>query len=131
MNSRRQFLRRLAITASSPILLGARSLAQDAPPAIKLTEDDPVAMALGYKEDATKVDVTKFPQFKPDSHCEICALYTGKPGEASGPCSVFANKIVIAKGWCATFAPKPPAVPGAPAAPAAPSAPPTPAPPVQ
>ena len=123
MNSRRQFLRRLAITASSPLVLGGRSLAQGTPPAIKQTETDPVAMALGYKEDAATVDAVKYPQFKPGSHCEICALYTGKPGEASGPCTVFANKIVTAKGWCATFAPKPPVAPAAPGAPAAPATP--------
>lgn len=118
MNTRRHFLRHLAITAGSPILLGALAKAQDpaapaAPAApgagIPLTEDDPVAMALGYKEDAAAVDASKYPQFKPGQHCEGCALYMGKPGEANGPCTVFQNKIVTAKGWCATYAPKPPA----------------------
>ncbi len=118
MNSRRQFLHRLAITAGSPLFLTLRSHAQDAPPAIELPEDDPVAMALGYKKDHTKVDATKFPMYKPENICEKCVLYTGKPGDPMGPCQVFQNKLVHAQGWCASFAPKPPAVPAAPAAPA-------------
>lgn len=121
-HSRRQFLRQLTITA--PLLIGASVLGQEAPPATppaappaapgagtKVTPDDPVAMALGYVEDAAKVDVAKYPQFKAGSHCENCALYTGQAGAAEGPCTVFQNKIVTAKGWCATWAPKPPATP--------------------
>lgn len=113
MNSRRHFLRNIAISA--PVLLGARALAQDTPakpaPPVKLTEDDPVAMALGYKEDTTKVDSAKYPQHKPEQVCDNCALYTGKPGQPTGPCTVFQNKLVTAKGWCATWALKPPAAP--------------------
>lgn len=120
MNSRRRFLHQIAISA--PLLLGARSLAQETPaepaqpaPPVKLTEDDPVAMALGYKADTTEVDAAKYPQHKPGQICEGCALYTGKPGEPFGPCTVFQNKLVAAEGWCATYAPKPPATPPAPA----------------
>ena len=125
-NSRRQFLRQLAISA--PVFFGARALSQETPPAtppaaagagIKLTLDDPVAKALGYTEDATTVDATKFPMHKPGQHCANCALYMGKPDATEGPCQVFQNKIVHAKGWCVSYAPKPPANPdgGAPAAP--------------
>ncbi len=120
MNTRRNFLRNLALSAGTPALLCSRVFAQDTPPAVKLEESDPVAMALGYKEDTTKVDAVKYPQHKPEQRCDGCALYTGKPGEASGPCTVFANKIVLAGGWCATFAVKP-ATPAAPAAPATPA----------
>jgi len=113
MNSRRLFLRQIAISA--PLIMAARALGQDtpAPPQapVHLTEDDPVATALGYKEDATKVDATKYPQFKAGSFCENCALYTGKAGDAEGPCTVFSNKLVKAQGWCATWAPKPPVAP--------------------
>lgn len=140
--SRRHFLRHLAISA--PILFGARALGQEptppatpAAPAVELTEDDPVAMALGYKKDHTQVDATKYPMYKPENVCEACALYTGKPGDELGPCTVFQNKLVHAKGWCATFAPKPPVAPaspeapGTPATPAVPVAPATPTAPVE
>ena len=122
MNSRRTFLRNLAISAGTPALLCSRIFAQDTPAPIKLEESDPVATALGYKEDTNKVDATKYPQHQPGQQCSGCALYQGKPGEPSGPCSVFAGKIVLAGGWCATFAPKPPA-PAAPTPAAEPTAP--------
>lgn len=103
MNSRRRFLLGLA-TGASP-LLAIRGLAAEEP--VKLTEDDPTAKALGYKEDTTKVDSTKYPMHKPDQRCDGCALYTGKAGEDSGPCTAVGNKIVTAAGWCMVFAPKP------------------------
>jgi len=109
MNSRRHFLRKLIV--GTPLLVGASALAQDAPAAVPVPENDPVAMALGYKKDASTVDATKYPQFKAGNICENCALYTGKPGDAQGPCTIFQNRLVEAKGWCATYAPKPPAAP--------------------
>ena len=109
MNSRRHFLLKLAATAGAPALLASRAFAADTPPPVKLTEDDPVAKALGYKEDTTKVDATKYPQHKAEQKCSGCALYTGKDGEDSGPCSAFGNKIVTSGGWCGAFAAKPPA----------------------
>lgn len=121
MNSRRNFLFKLALSATTPALLCSRALAQDTPPAaVKLEESDPVAVALGYKDDTTKVDAQKYPMHKPEQTCDKCALYTGKPGEASGPCSAFGGKIVTAAGWCAAFALKPaaPATPPTPAEPA-------------
>lgn len=114
MNSRRNFLFKLALSAGTPALLCSRSFAQAPAPAVKLEEADPVATALGYKEDTAKVDATKYPNHKAEQRCDGCALYTGKPGEATGPCSVFGGKIVTAGGWCATFALKP-AAPAAPA----------------
>jgi hypothetical protein len=106
MNSRRNFLFKLAVSATAPAVLCGRALAQTPPP-VKLEETDPVAMALGYKEDTTKVDAAKYPQHKADQRCDGCALYTGKAGEASGPCSAFGGKLVTAAGWCAAFAKKP------------------------
>lgn len=121
MNSRRHFLRKLAISATAPAMLGGRLLAQDTPPAsapapVKLDEADPVAVALGYKLDTTKVDQTKYPQHKPEQHCSVCALVT--PGAPAGdflPCTAFQGKLVAANGWCMAFVKKPetPAAPPA------------------
>lgn len=106
MNSRRKFLFKLAVSAATPALLCSRALAQTPPP-VKLEETDPVATALGYKTDTTKVDKQKYPQHTDEQKCSACALYTGKAGEAEGPCSAFGGKIVTAGGWCAAFAKKP------------------------
>jgi hypothetical protein len=117
MNSRRLFLRKLAISATAPAMLGGRLLAQDTPPTttpapVKLDEADPVAVALGYKMDTTKVEQTKYPQHKPEQHCAVCALVA--PGAPAGdflPCTAFQGKLVAANGWCMAFAKKPEAQP--------------------
>lgn len=109
MNDRRRFLFRMAACASAPALLATRVFAADAP--VKLEESDPVATALGYKEDTTKVDAAKYPNHKPDQKCDGCLLYTGKAGEATGPCTAFGNKLVTAAGWCSAYAKKPEAAP--------------------
>ncbi len=107
-NSRRHFLFKLAVSASAPVALGGRLLAQAPPPPVKLDEADPVATALGYKMDTTKVDQTKFPMHTVEQKCSVCALVT--PGSPAGefiPCTAFQNKLVAANGWCAAFAKKP------------------------
>jgi hypothetical protein len=106
MNTRRNFLFKLAVSAGAPLAL-ASTLRAQAPPPVKLEETDPLAMALGYKEDTTKVDATKYPQHKPEMKCADCALYQGKPGDSSGPCAAVGMKIVTAGGWCSAFAKKP------------------------
>ena len=106
MNTRRNFLTQLVVSAGMPALLCSRAFAQ-APPPVKLEESDPVATALGYKEDTTKVDAAKYPLHKPEQKCSGCALYQGKPGETSGPCAAFAGKLVTEGGWCSVFAKKP------------------------
>ena len=106
MNSRRKFLVQLAAGAAGSItILAARSLAADGP--VRLEENDPTAMALGYKRDTTKVDGKKYPLHKPDQKCDGCLLYTGKPNGAEGPCGAFAGKLVAAPGWCMAYAKKP------------------------
>lgn len=112
MNSRRHFLYKLAISATAPAALGGRLLGQDKPaPATapaKLEETDPVAIALGYKADTTKVDQTKYPQHKADQMCSVCALVApGAPAGALLPCTAFQNKLVSSGGWCMAFAKKP------------------------
>ncbi len=107
MNTRRRFLTHLAASVGVPALLCGRAFAQTPPPPVKLEESDPVAVALGYKEDTTKVDPVKYPLHKPEQVCGNCALYQGKPGEASGPCAAFGGKLVTEPGWCSVWAKKP------------------------
>jgi hypothetical protein len=107
MNTRRNFLYQLAVTASTPVVLASTLCGQAPPPPAKLEETDPVAIALGYKEDSTKVDATKYPNHKPEQLCSNCVLYQGKAGEASGPCAAVGGKLVTAPGWCSVYAKKP------------------------
>ena len=73
----------------------------------KLEETDPTAVALGYKQDATKVDAAKYPKHAAADNCGGCQLFQGKPKEATGGCPLFAGKQVAATGWCSAWAKKP------------------------
>jgi hypothetical protein len=85
---------------------GSGALAADAA-LVPLKPDDPTAKALGYSEDATKVDLKANPAHKPDQSCSGCVQYKGKPGDARGGCNLFAGKSVNSKGWCKVWAKKP------------------------
>ena len=68
----------------------------------RLTEDDALAVQLGYKHDATTVSHARY---EAGQKCANCALYTG--GDAPwGPCQIIPGKQVNANGWCSTYAPK-------------------------
>lgn len=99
MTSRRIFLASIPASALA-LRLGNASAA------VVLPETDPAAVALGYKTDASKVDVKKYPAFVRGQQCANCQLYAGKPVDLMGPCNVFAGKLVSAKGWCAAWAKK-------------------------
>ncbi len=67
-----------------------------------VSESDPMAVALKYKMDATKAPERK----DPTAFCSNCNFYTGKAGDANGPCTLFGGKLVTAKGWCASWVKK-------------------------
>lgn len=96
--SRRRFLAMLAAGGTAALALPAA--AQVAP----LPETDPTAQALGYKADASQVDVAKFPKHTPQQQCINCNFFQGS--SATGPCQLFPGKSVSAKGWCSAYAPK-------------------------
>lgn len=102
MTTRRQFVL-TAVPAVALALGGAR--AASAQPA-KLEESDPSAVALGYKMDGSKVDAKKFTTWAADHTCANCQFYSGKAGDASGPCAAFGGKLVTAKGWCSAWVKK-------------------------
>jgi hypothetical protein len=70
-----------------------------------LTTADPTAQALGYTEDATKVDAAKFPTHAAGTSCSSCNFFSaGSTGY--GPCQLFPGKAVNAKGWCSGYTKK-------------------------
>lgn len=96
MTTRRIFLASIPATALA-LRLGNASAA------VVLLETDPAAAALGYKTDASKVDVKKYPNFVRGQQCAGCQLYAGKPVDPTAPCTIFAGKLVSAKGWCSAW----------------------------
>lgn len=99
--NRRVFMLQVA-AGSSALALANVAQAQ----AAMLSEKDAQAVALAYAADSTKVDAKKYPKHAATQLCSNCALYTGKAGEASGPCGIFPGKQVAAKGWCSAYAKK-------------------------
>jgi len=71
----------------------------------KVAENDPQAIALGYKENATKVDKVKFPKYAVGQLCSNCQLYQG-PANGLGACPLFAGKAVPGAAWCSAYAKK-------------------------
>jgi High potential iron-sulfur protein len=90
-----------AIAASAPVLLTQRSRAAEAP---HLDVKDPAAIAVGYVEDAGRVDPKKYPTYVKGSDCENCLLLQGASGSAYRPCNLFPGKLVAAAGWCSGWA---------------------------
>ena len=76
------------------------------PPELK--ESDPIAIALGYKKDATSVDTTTYPKRAgatgATQFCNNCALYSvGENG--LGGCTAIPGKLVAGAGWCNAWIP--------------------------
>lgn len=98
--SRRRVLRNIALAASVGTLvntLGATQgrAAEDLP---LISESDPVAKAVKYVEDGSKVKEAT------GNRCDTCSLYQGKDGSAQGGCQLFKGKLVKAAGWCNAWA---------------------------
>jgi hypothetical protein len=99
--SRRRFIA-ISLSGLAAAPLANALLSGTAEAADTLSESDPTASALGYKADATKAANRK----DKTAVCGNCNLYTGKPGAADGPCSIFGGKLVNAKGWCTAWVKK-------------------------
>jgi hypothetical protein len=100
--NRRNFLK-LGVTAGgSALALSAIPIHLSA--ADEVTEDEPLAQAMGYRLDASTVDTAKFPKRAGDEgakqFCNNCALYAGTAEDELAPCSIFQNRPVRGAGWC-------------------------------
>lgn len=103
-SNRRNFLFQIPLVAAAAAVgLKSKKLFAE-----NLTEADAMASSLCFHLDASKVDQkdAKCGQFQAGRICSGCQLYTGAEGSASGPCTLFQNKLVPAKGWCNAWAPK-------------------------
>ena len=99
--NRRRFVK-LTVTGLAATPFASALFSGSAEAVDTVSESDPTATALKYKTDATKAtdrkDTTAF--------CSNCNFYSGKAGDANGPCAVFGGKLVTAKGWCSSWVKK-------------------------
>ena len=98
MTTRRTFLAAIPVTTIA-LTLARKANAQPA----KLEESDPMAVSLGYKHDASKVDSKKFTSYAAGRNCANCQLYQGKATDAWAACAAVGGKLVNGKGWCAAW----------------------------
>lgn len=101
-NDRRRFLS-LCAGACAVSFVAAESRAADLP---HLAPADPTASALGYVEDAGKLDPQKAPQHKAGQNCANCKQFTAQPGSEYGACLIFSGKAVDQNGWCVAYVAK-------------------------
>ncbi|MGH8455148.1 MAG: high-potential iron-sulfur protein [Nevskiales bacterium] len=107
LRSRRDFLRGMVLGAAAlPLVRSADVFAAEAA-LPHLAESDPTAKALGYTENAAKIDPAKEPTYKQGTKCSSCSLYQSAQAQKGyAPCGAFPGKTVNANGWCRAFAAK-------------------------
>ena len=101
--SRRRILKLTASTVGLGFLastLPRLACADDLP---HVAEADPTATALGYREDAGKVDAAKYPAHKTGQTCSNCKFFAGTDKTPWAGCQLFPAKAVAAKGWCSAY----------------------------
>ena len=104
---RRRFLMTGSLALASVAALSrAGHASAQAKAAPHVSEGDAQAVALGYKNDATKADKKKFANWQAGQACSGCMQFEGKPTDAWAPCKIFPGKQVNAKGWCTAFVKK-------------------------
>ena len=102
MLNRRNFLK-LGMQAGGGVL-AASAIPVQLMAAEEVTEDEPLAQAMGYVLDATTVDTTKFPKRAGEAgatqFCNNCASYAGKADDELAPGSIVPTRPVRGLGWC-------------------------------
>lgn len=104
--SRRSLLKTGLIAGTLLPTVGLISGNADAATLPPLDPNDPTAKALGFTNDASKVDTKTHPTFKSGQRCGTCAQFQGKPGDGRAACTIFAGKSVPEGGWCQVWAQK-------------------------
>lgn len=104
--SRRDALKQLVLAGGTVLAASAIRIGEAAGGLPHLKPEEPTAVALGYVEDASKVDAKKNPTYKPDQKCSNCVQLTGKAGDVWRPCNLFPGKLVHADGWCKVWVKK-------------------------
>ena len=104
-DGRRRFIK-FALAGAAALFAATHARPAHAAELPHLEESDPVATALGYRHDTTKVDAAKYPTHKPEQICANCNF--GQAPQADGwvPCTLFPGKSVAPKGWCVSWTAK-------------------------
>lgn len=98
--TRRALFRSVGFAAGAALSLPVKGADGGTAVAAHLDVKDAAAIAVGYTEDANRVDAKKYPAYVKGSTCENCSLLQGAEGSRYRPCNLFPGKLVAASGWC-------------------------------
>jgi len=101
MTKRREFM--LTIVPLAATVAGLPRAAVAGVPL--LTEDDKMALAMGFHLHTKDADGNKYPKHTEEQMCAKCLHFT-EPGKEQARCDLF-NKIVPKGGWCSGFSMRP------------------------
>jgi hypothetical protein len=102
MTNRRDFVLKLVPMAGAAVVLPRVALGADVE---ALTEDNKMAVAMGFRLHTEKADQAKYPKHSNDQMCAKCLHFT-VPGSENAKCDLF-NKLVPKGGWCSGFSKRP------------------------
>lgn len=72
----------------------------------KAEENEPKALAVGYRHDTNKVDRARYPKHQPSQNCANCLAYApAKPTDEWGECDLMSDRLVHRNGWCSSYKP--------------------------
>lgn len=104
--SRRTILKTGLVAGALIPALGLITSGAEAADLVPLEATDPMAKALNYNADTSKVDDKANPTHKAEQRCDNCMQFKGKAGDAKGGCNIFAGKSVAGAGWCKSWVKK-------------------------
>jgi len=73
----------------------------------RLDEQDPLAIALGYRHDANTVDADSHPRWQEGQRCAGCSWFAGAEDTEWAACGLLSGALVSSGGWCNGFEERP------------------------
>lgn len=101
MTKRRDFVFKIVPLAGAAAVLPRVALAE----VPRLTEEDKMAVAMGFRLRTENADQAKYPKHTNEQFCGRCLHFT-EPGKDLARCDLF-NKLVPKGGWCSGFSKRP------------------------
>jgi hypothetical protein len=105
--SRRELMTGVLLVSAVVPALGLNGKDAKAADLALVDVNDPTAKALDFVTDATQLNASTEPAYKPGRHCGMCAQFRGNQADTMGACNIFTGHLVAAGGWCMAWTQRP------------------------